>query len=88
MNGPESGNMCRWNRVTRERQMTAQERLDPSDDDLSGRVAQAQGMVSAQADCTVDEALRLMRAHARSSDLSLAYVATAILSGTLRFDAE
>lgn len=43
-------------------------------------------MVSVQADCTLDEALLLMRARARSADLSLAYIATAILNGSIRFD--
>lgn len=50
------------------------------------RIAQAQGMVSAQADCPLDEALLLMRARARSADLSLSYIATAVLDGNLRFD--
>ena len=44
-------------------------------------------MVSAQVDCTLDQALLLMRARARSSDLSLAYIAKAVLDGNIRFDA-
>ncbi|MDP9335338.1 MAG: ANTAR domain-containing protein [Actinomycetota bacterium] len=54
--------------------------------DHSEQIAQAQGMVSAQVDCTLDEALLLMRARAASSDLSLAYIAKAILDGSIRFD--
>jgi hypothetical protein len=49
------------------------------------RIAQAQGMVSVQVDCTLDEALLLMRARAASSGLSLAYIAEAILDGSIRF---
>lgn len=54
--------------------------------DHSEEIAQAQGMVSVQVDCTLDEALLLMRARAASSDVSLAYVANAILDGSIRFD--
>ena len=43
-------------------------------------------MVSVQVDCTLDEALLLMRARAASSDLSLACIAEAILDGSIRFD--
>ena len=43
-------------------------------------------MVSVQVDCTLDEALLLMRARAASSDLSLAYIAKAVLGGSIRFD--
>ena len=48
-------------------------------------VAQAQGMASVQAECSLSKALLLMRAGAASSDLSLANVAKAVLDGTLRF---
>jgi hypothetical protein len=54
--------------------------------DYSDQIAQVQGMVSAQVDCTLDEALLLMRARAASSDLSLAYIAKAVLDGNIRFD--
>jgi hypothetical protein len=57
-----------------------------SDSDLSPQVAQAQGIVSVQVDCTPDEALLLMRLRARASDLSLAYIAKAVLEGNIRFD--
>jgi hypothetical protein len=56
------------------------------DSDLSPQVAQAQGMVSVQVDCTLDEALLTMRLRARSSDLSVAYIAKAVLDGNVRFD--
>jgi len=36
-------------------------------------------------DCTLDEALLLMRARAASSGLSLSYIAEAILDGSIRF---
>ena len=52
----------------------------------SEQIAQAQGMVSVQVDCTLDEALLLMRARAASNDLSLAYIAKAVLDGNIRFD--
>ena len=55
-------------------------------DDHSEQIAQAQGKVSVQVDCTLDEALLLMRARAASSDLSLAYIAQAVLDGSIRFD--
>jgi len=43
-------------------------------------------MVSAQADCTPEDALLILKARARSSDVSLAYVAAAVLRGEIRFD--
>jgi len=52
----------------------------------SEQIAQAQGIVSVQVDCTLDEALLLMRARAASNDLSLAYIAKAVLDGNIRFD--
>ena len=52
----------------------------------SEQIARAQGMVSVQVDCTLDEALLLLRARAASSDLSLAYIAKAVLDGSIRFD--
>ena len=54
--------------------------------DHSDQIAQAQGMVSVEAACTVDEALLLMRARAESTDLSLAYIARAVLDGSIRWD--
>jgi len=40
--------------------------------ELSAQVAQAHRVVSVQVDCTLEEALLLMRARAAFSDLSLA----------------
>ena len=59
---------------------------EPNGSGRSAEIAQAQGRVSVQADCTVDEALLLMRARAASGDLSLAYIVAAVLEGTIRFD--
>jgi anti-sigma regulatory factor (Ser/Thr protein kinase) len=53
---------------------------------LQSRIAHAQGIVSAQVDCTLDEARRLMRARATYTALSLDYIATGILDGNIRFD--
>ena len=50
------------------------------------RIAQAMGMVSVQVGCTVDDALLLMKARARSDDVSVDEIAAAIVEGTLRFD--
>ena len=51
----------------------------------SDRVFQAQGMVSVQADCTVDEALAKMHDRAQESEMSLEAVATAIIERRIRF---
>lgn len=50
------------------------------------KIAQAQGMVSVQVDCPLYVALLLMQARARSTDLSLAYIASAVIAGHIRFD--
>ena len=49
-------------------------------------VAQAQGMVAAQVDCMLDEALVLMNARSRTSHLSLEEVAAEVLDHLIRFD--
>jgi hypothetical protein len=49
-------------------------------------VAQAQGMICSQVACTPDEALLLMRARARHGDLSVTYIAAAVVGGSIRFD--
>ena len=51
----------------------------------SDRVFQAQGMVSVQADCTVDEALAKMTDRAQESETSLEAIATAIIERRIRF---
>jgi hypothetical protein len=50
------------------------------------RVAQAQGMVSVQVPCTLDEALLLLNARARTGDQTVEQVATAVVAGDIRFD--
>jgi AmiR/NasT family two-component response regulator len=52
---------------------------------LGLRVAQAQGMVSAQIQCTVDEALVIMRERALVQHQTLADVADAVLKREIRF---
>jgi hypothetical protein len=54
----------------------------------SAEVAQAQGMVCAQVDCTLAEALMLMNARARTSHMSLEQVAAGIVHHLIRFDDE
>jgi ANTAR domain len=49
------------------------------------RVAQASGMVSAQAECSPDTALRLMKEHAEATDISLTDIAVAVLERRTRF---
>jgi len=50
----------------------------------SDRVYQAQGMVSVQAGCTVDEALARMSKRAEETGMSLEAVATAIIDRRIR----
>jgi len=52
----------------------------------SDRVHQAQGMVSVQAGCSVDEALALMQATARETGNTLDEVADEVISRRLRYD--
>jgi len=52
----------------------------------SATVAQAQGMVSVQVPCTLDEALLILSARARSDERSVDQVASAVVAGELRFD--
>ena len=54
--------------------------------DPTAQIAQAQGMVSLQADCSLSKALLLMRSRAASSDLSLAYIAKGVLDGSIRWN--
>jgi hypothetical protein len=55
-------------------------------DRRSAKVAQAQGMVSVQVQCSLDEALALLKARGESSLLSLDQVAGAVIEGSIRFD--
>jgi AmiR/NasT family two-component response regulator len=50
------------------------------------QVARAQGMVSAQAHCTLDSALVLMRNTARATDETFESIATRVVEGGLRFE--
>ena len=51
----------------------------------SDRVLQAQGMVSVQADCSVDDALARMNERAAESGISLDAIASAIIEHRVRF---
>jgi hypothetical protein len=53
---------------------------------LSARVLQAQGMVSAQRGCGMDEALARLRIRARASGQDLEELALDVLDGIIRFD--
>jgi ANTAR domain len=57
----------------------------PIDDELSAQVSQAVGMVSVQAECTVDEALLLMKERAQVSGIPLLDVAEATIEHRIRF---
>jgi hypothetical protein len=52
----------------------------------SVEVAQAQGMVAEQADCTLDEALVLMNARARTSHLTMQQIAAEGIHHLIWFD--
>ncbi|MFC9970469.1 GAF and ANTAR domain-containing protein [Spirillospora sp. NPDC127200] len=52
---------------------------------LGAEVHQAAGMVSVQLDCTVDQALARLRAHAFAHGLPLPHVAREVVARTLRF---
>ncbi len=52
----------------------------------SNLVHQAQGMVSMQADCTMDEALALMRNSADAAEVTLDELAAHVIDRDVRFD--
>ena len=52
----------------------------------SARVAQAQGMISVQVTCTLDEALLLLSVRARTNQQSVQQVASAVVAREVRFD--
>ena len=54
--------------------------VDPID-----AIAQAMGMVSVQAECTVDEALVLIETRALVSHCAVDEIAVAIVDGSIRF---
>jgi hypothetical protein len=49
------------------------------------RIALAAGMVAAQTDCTLDQAVIRMQAHARAMNETLEAVALAVAESRLRF---
>jgi hypothetical protein len=51
----------------------------------TSKVPEAQGMVSAQADCTGEEALRLLNERARATGLRLEEVARAVVDRRTQF---
>ena len=57
----------------------------PARDDRHPMVSQASGMVSVQAECTVDEALVLMKERALVSGESLLDIAEATVDRRIRF---
>jgi len=52
----------------------------------SNRVHQATGMISAQADCSLTEAMHLLMIRAAAADRSLEDMALDVIEGTIRFD--
>jgi hypothetical protein len=52
----------------------------------STTIAQARGMASAQAQCTLGEAHVLMMGRVQSDDLPLILIAAAVVRGDIRFD--
>jgi hypothetical protein len=53
---------------------------------VSNRVAQATGMISAQAGCDIDEALQLLIVRAEALGQSIEETALDVLDGVIRFD--
>jgi hypothetical protein len=54
---------------------------------ISNRVAQATGMISVQAGCSVDDALLLLGVRAEALGSSMEDTALDVLDGVIRFDA-
>jgi AmiR/NasT family two-component response regulator len=54
-------------------------------EELAYEVFRAQGMVSAQADCTLDEALEMMRERAQIHHQHVSDIANAVLTRRIRF---
>jgi hypothetical protein len=53
---------------------------------ITAVVTQAQGLVAAQAVCTMKDALSLLGARARTIDVSLETLAAEVVAGDTRFD--
>ncbi len=62
--------------------------MQKNEESQSDHVAQATGMVSVQADCTVVEAFRMMEERADLIDLTMEEVADSVLDRRLRFSAK
>jgi hypothetical protein len=56
------------------------------DDYFSDHVHQATGMIAAQVDCSIGEALDRMRIRAAATGQSLEHTALDVLDGVIRFD--
>jgi AmiR/NasT family two-component response regulator len=56
-----------------------------NDETPSDRVAQASGMVSVQASCSVDEAFAMIEEHAQTIDLTAEEVAESVVDRRFRF---
>ena len=57
----------------------------PANEEADPRVSQASGIVSVQAQCTVEEALQLLKDRAQVSGQTLVEIATATLEHRIRF---
>lgn len=55
------------------------------EDNLSYRIHQATGMVAAQVDCDIDEALARLRIRGRATGQTLEQIALDVLDGEIRF---
>lgn len=55
--------------------------------EYSDLVAQAAGMVSVQADCTLEQASKLIRHYARSTEKTVEEVAASVVDRHVRIDA-
>ena len=55
--------------------------------DVIARLAQAQGIVSAQAGCSLDQALQIMRERAQVEHRTVNQIADAVLDRTISFGA-
>lgn len=59
--------------------------MDDDPWETAAHVARAQGMVSVQVDCSLDDALQMMRDRASVSHATLNEIATAVLDHSIRF---
>ena len=58
----------------------------PTAGEMSDQVAQASGMVSVQAECTIADALVMMKERALVSQQTLRQIADAVVDRQIRFD--